>query len=280
LSTAPDSTVTVATALAVASQSVILQRGICDKGIRMNRQETKTLLVTGGAKRIGKSIALAAAAAGFDVAVHYRSSKEEAELVAEDIRKIGRRAYSVGGDLNEPGEAEAVVSRTLDAAGRLDALVSSASIFNKSGLLDFSLFELECEVRVNAFAPLLLARAFRARCDKGVVIHLLDSRMTSYDKLHAAYHLSKRMLYDLTRLLAIELAPKFRVNGVAPGLILPPQGEPMSYLEEHKHENLLNRCGSTEEIARAVMFLVESEFITGQVIHVDGGRNLKGSVYG
>jgi pteridine reductase len=251
-----------------------------DKGKRMQRQETKTLLVTGAAKRIGKSIALAAAAQGFDVAVHYKSSAKEAALTAEEIRDMGRRAFLVEGDFDDPEAASAVTARTIEQAGRLDVLVAGASIFNQSNLLDFSLEELNREIRINAFAPLAMARAFHAGASKGVIVNLLDSRMNSYDKLHAAYHFSKRMLYDITRLSALELAPRFRVNAVAPGLILPPPGEPMSYLDEHKDENLLRRHGTPEDIAQAVMFLVENEFITGQVIYVDGGRNLLSSVYG
>lgn len=269
--------------MAENSVSVMVACGIDlppGKGMSMQRQETKTLLVTGAAKRIGKSIALAAAAAGFDVAVHYKSSEKEAALTAEEIRDMGRRAFLVDGDFDDPEAASAVTERAIEQAGRLDVLVAGASIFNKSNLLEFPLDELNREVRINAFAPLAMARAFYARASKGVVIHLLDSRMNSYDKLHAAYHFSKRMLYDITRLLALELAPGFRVNAVAPGLILPPPGEPMSYLEEHKDENLLCRHGTPEDIARAVMFLVENDFITGQVIYVDGGRNLLSSVYG
>lgn len=246
----------------------------------MNPHEGQILLVTGGAKRIGKSIALAAASAGFDVAVHYHTARAEAESLAGEIRGMGRLAFVVEGDLDDATAAERVVTRVFEAAGRLDVLVSSASIFNKSGLLDFSLEELAQEIRINAFSPLVMARAFCARAEGGSIIHLLDSRMNSYDKLHAAYHFSKRMLYDITRLLAIETAPRFRVNAVAPGLILPPPGEPESYLEDHKSENLLHKHGQTEDIARAVLFLIENDFITGQVIYVDGGRNLKSSVYG
>ncbi len=246
----------------------------------MSRGRSKILLVTGGAKRIGKAIAISAASQGFDVVIHYQNSKAEAETTAAEIIDLGRRAFLVYGDLNCPTISENILKSAFEQAGGLDVLVSNASIFNFSNLLDFNIEELENEIRVNAFSPLIMARAFSRLVDGGVIIHLLDSRMTSYDKLHAAYHFSKRMLYDITRLLAIELAPSFRVNAVAPGLILPPPSEPMSYLESHRTDNLLHRYGSPEEIASAVMFLVNSKFITGQVIYVDGGRNLKGSVYG
>ena len=159
-------------------------------------------------------------------------------------------------------------------------LVNSASVFNKNGILDFPFEELTHEIAVNAFAPLELARAFANKCEGSAIVNLLDSRMNAYDKRHAAYHLSKRMLYSITRMLALELSPAIRVNAVAPGLILPPPGEAMSYLGAHKGENPLVRHGSPEGVAEAVRYLVTAEFVTGQVIFVDGGRHLKSSVYG
>jgi len=241
----------------------------------------KTLLVTGGAKRIGRGIALAAAALGYDVAVHYRTGKAAATETAEAIRALGQRAVTVAGDLAVPESADAVAKEAIAALGPLTLLVNNASIFRTSTLMAFDLAELDSEIRVNAFSPLVLSRAFAAKAPPGAaVVNLLDSRMNAYDQTHVAYHLSKRMLYDITRMLALELAPDVRVNGVAPGLILPPAGEDADYLERNRKENPLHRHGSVAEIADAVMFLAESPFITGQVIFVDGGRHLLSSVYG
>ena len=240
----------------------------------------KRVLVTGGAKRIGRAIALNLAAAGMDVVIHFKSAKAEALDLFEEITAMGRAAHLVSGDLSDVAAARDLFAEASREAGPIDVLVNSASIFFKSGLLDFSFEALTHEIAVNAFSPLELARAFSAECVDGVIVNLLDSRMNSYDNLHAAYHLSKRMLYDLTRMLALELKPKIRVNGVAPGLILPPPGEPLGYLEAHKKENPLERFGSPEGVAEAVRYLIAAEFVTGQVIFVDGGRHLFGSVYG
>ena len=110
-------------------------------------------------------------------------------------------------------------------------------------------------------------------------MNMLDCRIVDYDKQHVAYHLSKQMLYQTTRLLALELAPGIRVNGVAPGLILPPSGEEAAFLEARKQTNPLYRVGSESDVVDAVRLLISNEFITGQVIFVDGGRHLRGSVY-
>jgi pteridine reductase len=235
----------------------------------------QTALVTGAAKRLGRSIALGLAESGTNVILHYYSSQEDAEAVAEQARAGGANAWTVQADLADPDEAAALFSKASELAGEIQILVNNASIFPEDRLLEFTKPDLELNMQVNAFAPLLLSRAFAAKQDKGVIVNLLDSRIKSYDKAHAAYHLSKQMLFSLTRTLAVELAPGIRVNGVAPGLILPPNGEDVSYLEKMKHTNPLGRYGSPDHVTETVKFLINSEFITGQVIYVDGGRHLR-----
>ncbi|NQV31372.1 MAG: SDR family oxidoreductase, partial [Phycisphaeraceae bacterium] len=130
--------------------------------------------------------------------------------------------------------------------------------------------------------PLALSRAFAAQgqLTSGHIINMLDSRVQDYYKLHVPYHLSKRSLLALTRMLAIELAPGVAVNAVAPGLILAPEGKGDEYLQALAHTNPLNRSGGPQDICEAVLFLLRSEFITGQIIYVDGGRHMKGHMYG
>ena len=238
-------------------------------------------LVTGGAKRIGRAVALSLAEAGADVIVHYRASRDAAEATAEDVRRTGRRAWCVQADLGEPAEAARLMARAIDEAGAVDILINNASAFTDDTVMDFTPESLQASVQLHAMAPLTLSRALAAQdIPAGDIVNFLDSRMEDYDRLHTSYHLSKRMLWTITRMLALELAPAIKVNAVAPGLILPPEGKDDSYLARLAHTNPLNRVGSVEGIAAAVRLLVEGDFITGQVIYVDGGRNIRGHVYG
>ena len=236
-------------------------------------------LVTGAARRIGRAIALSLAAGGADVVVHYRTSSKEAEATAGEIQSLGRRAWTLRGDLADAGQAEALVARAIELAGPIDILINNASIIPRGGIMDLSPADLAENIQVHAMAPLQLSRALAAQGPAGDIVNMLDCRVAECGAACAAYHLSKRMLLAVTRMLALELAPKIKVNAVAPGLILPPPGQDESYLKRHASTNPLGRWGTVEDVAEAACFLVRSEFITGQVIFVDGGRNLKGSVY-
>ncbi len=240
----------------------------------------KTALITGGAKRIGQANALALAAAGVNVVIHYRHSETAAKEVVAAVEQLGVKAWALQADLAQPAEAEALFPTALQLAGPLQILVNNASIFEKSRFSTFTLTELHENIQVNAFAPLQIARAFAQQKQEGAIINFLDSYMQVYDREHAAYHLSKRMFFSLTRMMALEFAPLLRVNAVAPGLILPPAGEDASFLTKLAHTNPLNQVGTLKGITDAVLFLLESEFITGQVIFVDGGYHMKGQVYG
>lgn len=239
-----------------------------------------TALVTGAAKRLGGAVSLALANAGINVIVHYRTSGAGAEALAEAIRKAGAKAWTLPGDLRHPREAGDLFRRACEMAGPVDFLLNNASIFPESTLHDCTPEDIHVNVDVNALSPLLLAREFAAQGRTGAIINFLDTMIADYDRKHVPYHLSKRMLFSLTKMMAIEFAPKLRVNAVAPGLVLPPEGKDKDYLESLAHTNPLQRYGSAEGIAEAVLFLLRSGFITGQTIYVDGGRHLRGSMYG
>ena len=238
-------------------------------------------LVTGAGRNLGRAVALALGASGTAVAAHYHASADGAAEVVEAILAAGGEAWSLRADLSDTDQAQGLVDRAAEACGRpVNILVNSASAYEPSRVLEFEAEELAANVRLNAMAPLLLCRALAAQGRPGCIINLLDARMGDYDREHAAYHLSKRLLYDLTRMLALELAPGIRVNGVAPGLIAPQDGTGREAAQALAHTNPLRRTGSPEEVAEATLFLIRSGFITGQTIYVDGGRNLRGSVYG
>ena len=252
----------------------------------------KTALITGGADRIGAACVQALAAAGVNVVVHYRSSAEKARATRELAAEQGVEAALVRGDLRNEVETRAIFSSACELTGGIDILVNSASVFPESRLEEFGWEELEENLRVHAWAPLILSRLFAAQPRfreatepipperLGDIVNLLDTRIVDADLNHAAYHLSKRSLFSLTRMLSLALAPAVKVNAIAPGLILPPPGKDESYLEKMRETNPLRRYGNPEEISAALLFLVRSSFVTGQVIFVDGGRRLKGSMYG
>ncbi len=241
----------------------------------------QTALVTGGAKRLGRAIALTLAHAGADVVVHCRGSLTEAKALAEELRGLGRQAWVEQADLGDAAQAEALfASACRSAGGGLDILVNSASIFPQGRLDDLDPAELDRNIRINALAPFILGRALARSRRGGCIVNLLDSRIMDHDAEHAAYHLSKRLLATLTRMMALEFAPHVRVNAVAPGLILPPPGEDDAYLERLKRTNPLERHGGPDDVADAVLFLARSAFVTGQTIFVDGGRHMRGAVYG
>jgi NAD(P)-dependent dehydrogenase (short-subunit alcohol dehydrogenase family) len=232
-------------------------------------------LVTGAAVRLGRATALALARAGADVVIHYRSSVQEARATVAEIEACGVRGWAVGADLGVEDEARRVVEEARGLAGPIDILVNSASVFPRSEFETFTRGELVQSMDVNAWAPLVLARRFVEQVEAGHIVNFLDTRAFGYDWGHVAYHASKVLLELLTREMALRWAPRFQVNAVAPGLALPPPGETADYLERLRRSNPLGRAGTPEEIAEAVLFLVRSRFVTGQVLFVDGGRHLR-----
>ena len=239
----------------------------------------RVALVTGGGKRLGRAIALGLAADGADVIVHYKRSEDAASEVAREIESLGRRAWALSADLSDPSSTDRLIAEAIRAADGVDILINNASAFPEDRLKNATPAAIASSVQVHAVAPLQLARAMARQDRPGHVVNLLDSRVTDYDAAHASYHLGKRLLYTLTRALALELAPAVTVNGVGPGLILPPPGKDERYLREMAHTNPMNRHGGAEDIVEAVLYLLRSRFITGQVIFVDGGRHMKGRVY-
>ena len=225
--------------------------------------EGKRALVTGGARRIGRAIVRALQARGAEVTVHYFSSEKEA-------KKLSPRTVRA-----ELGDPEAL-RRMMDSVGPLDVLINNASIFSKDALPEATPERVRREFEINLFAPMELLRRFAARGRAGAAINLLDQRVTGLDATCVPYLLTKKGLETLTRLAALEWAPRIRVNAVAPGPILPPTGtasEPAGRIP-------LGRRPTPEEVAEAVVFLLEADSITGQTIFIDGGRHLPGSQTG
>ena len=162
----------------------------------------------------------------------------------------------------------------------MDYLINSASIFPSDNFHNLEISNILENIQINAWAPFVLSREFAKHCSSGKIINLLDARINRLETQHLSYLLSKKMLLSLTEILAIELAPHFTVNAIAPGLILPPEGKDHQYLESMAQDILLKRPGSPSDVANAVLCLLNSDFISGQVLFIDGGEKLTEKKHG
>ncbi|MCF7890379.1 SDR family oxidoreductase [Candidatus Bipolaricaulota bacterium] len=233
-----------------------------------------TALVTGAARRIGREIAVSLAREGVNVLIHYRSSDEEAAELREKLLELGVEATVLQADLKEKSDLSALIPEATKKAGSIDYLVNNAAVFPRGDLEKLEFEELIDNIRINSWAPFYLTRDFVESYDRGKVVNLLDTRVAGYDWDHAGYYFSKVLLARMTKMMAVKFAPDFAVNGVAPGLITPPEGLDEKYLEERIDRVLLKKHGSESSVARAVVYLLRSNFVTGQILYVDGGRNL------
>lgn len=234
-------------------------------------------LVTGAARRLGREIALALADRGHDVIVHCHRSLDDAAATAESVQQKGVRAHILPMDLRDPGNAEKFIRQAVDPFGPLQVLINNASVFPARTLAEESLTTLQETLHINALTPLFLTRAFAATAAPGgCVINILDQRVGANDLAHAGYQFSKDLLLSMTRLSAVNYAPDIRVNGIAPGLILAPANTPGNYLKSRAPRTLLQKKGNPGDVIRALNFLLDSPFVTGEVIRIDGGERLKG----
>lgn len=243
----------------------------------------KTALVTGGAVRIGKVLCEALADLGCHVAVHYRSSEKEAACLADTLRGKGVRACLFQADLGDIQEAALLPERVQATMGGIDFLINNAAVFHKSSLLESEPECIAAEIRINALAPIALMRAlaklhqqdsFDGEWPKTRIVNILDRRVAGLERGMLPYQLSKNMLRDATRIAALELGPQVSVNAVAPGPILPPPGEGEAYLVDKAGPMILAQRPNPKHIADAVLFLLQAEGITGQIIYVDSGQHL------
>jgi pteridine reductase len=237
----------------------------------------KVALVTGGGVRVGRAISLGLSAAGADVAIHYRRSRDEAESAALEVRSAGRRSVTIEGDLARPEDCRRVVAEAIGALGGLDLMVHSAANFHRASVEDTDETLWDSAMDVNARAGFLLAReaAPTLRARRGRIVLVSDFLAESPAKNYLAHSVSKAAVEGLVRALAVALAPDVAVNGVAPGTVLPPEGTPAEEVERLARRLPAKRIGSVEDVAATVLFLCAGPaFLTGQVIRVDGGRSI------
>ncbi len=243
----------------------------------------RVALVTGAAQRIGRAIALALAADGWAVAVHYRASRAAAEEVVRAIASRGGRAVMLAADLADEAAVRGLVPAAVAALGPLGCLVNNASIFENDTAATATRASWDAHLEVNLRAPFVLMQAFAAQLPaeaEGAVINLLDERVWNLTPYFVSYTVSKAGLWTLTQTMALALAPRIRVNGIGPGPALPSPRQSEEQFARQCAALPLRRGTSPEEIAAAVRFILAAPAMTGQMIALDGGQHLAWSQAG
>lgn len=242
-------------------------------------EETKpgAALVTGAAKRIGRAIALDLAAAGWDVAIHYHRSADEAAATVADIEKLGRRAIALPADLTKESQTATLIPKATGALGPLRLLVNNASVFEMDRIDSVTRASWDAHIESNLRAPLLLCQQFAAQLPDGAtgnIVNMLDQRVWKPTPYFLSYTVAKMGLWTLTRTLALALAPRIRINGIGPGPTLPSARQTQEQFAEQCAAMPLGRGSTPEEICQAMRFILASPAMTGQMIALDGGEHL------
>lgn len=238
---------------------------------------SKAALITGSAKRIGRDMALELAKKGYDIVISYhRSAADALALQQEIITKYAVQCELFSCDLQDVAQAQGLMDFALEKFPHLQLLVNNASIFNKSKFLDDG-DEFYHNLNLHVISPLILSKAFAKNVTKGQIINMVDKNIARYDTHYFYYLLSKKILAEFTKMLSLELAPAIRVNAIAPGFIL------NSVNEQNPSEDLLQKTikripvqhkGDVTNILQALHFLLENDFVTGQILFIDGGASL------
>ena len=231
-------------------------------------------LVTGGAKRVGAAFVQALADAGRDVAIHYRSSGEEAEKLATRLRRKGVKAAALSADLSAPESIPGLIEAASAELGPIGVLVNSASIFEEDDFASLTSGGFETHMRANALGPLLLSQAFAKQAPEGAMIfNVLDYKLFNINADYFSYTVSKAALKTITEMLARELAPRIRVNAVAPGLTLPSPYHSETEFERLHDDNPLKHGPDPEDLAAALVYFLNAPAVSGQILCVDGGQH-------
>lgn len=241
--------------------------------------ERGAALVTGAARRIGRALAVAAAEAGYDVALHVRAVDDDAEAAAGEVRARGRKAALLTCDLRQEAAVVALVGQAEAELGPVTLLVNSASVFEDDAFAGMNRASWDLHMETNLRAPLVLAQAFARRLPEdrqGLIVNILDQRVLRPQPHFFSYSLSKSALWDATRMLAQALAPRIRVNGVGPGPTLASIHQDQAAFEAEARATPLGRAIGPGEIAQALRYLIDAPSVTGQMIAVDAGQHLAG----
>ncbi len=240
----------------------------------MKKTINKTALVTGAAKRLGHETAIHLAKQGYNIALHYNSSKPEAMKTAQMIYKLGVRCELFSCDLADEKSLSALLPLVYQAFPNLNLLVNSASIFvpNKFNDQDLSLFKAHWDI--NFKAPYVLSCAFNRLVKSGQIINFIDTNVEKHTSMYADYLLTKKALYEFTQMAAAQWGPRIRVNGISPGMILPPVNNQPDDRQKRADKIPLKQVGNPKYILQVLDLLLSNDYMTGQIIAVDGGEQL------
>jgi NAD(P)-dependent dehydrogenase (short-subunit alcohol dehydrogenase family) len=232
-------------------------------------------LVTGAARRIGRTLALKAAEAGYAVIVHHHHSAADAQSVCTEIEAKGGRAQALAADLADEAALTALVADAQAAIGPLSLLVNNASLFADDRIETLTPASWDAHMAANLRAPVLLSQAFARQAPAGsLIVNIIDQRVLRPTPQFFSYALSKAGLWDATRMMAQALAPNVRVNGIGPGPTLPSVHQSAEDFAKEAENILLQRRSTPEQIAEALGYLIDADAVTGQLIAVDGGQHL------
>ena len=239
--------------------------------------EGRVAVVTGGAIRVGRAIVLGLASSGANVFIHYGRSKDAAVDTAAEAESLGVRAATGSVDLADPQHADDVIEQAEASLGPVSLLVNSASRFPEDTATDFDFDTWQRTLDLTLSSPVMITKAFAKRLPEdlgGAVVNIADARTTRPYRRHFSYMVAKGGIDTFTRAAALGLAPRIRVNAVALGVILPPTGQENTYEERLAARLPLQRVGGTGPVVDTVLFLMRNDFITGEIVHVDGGGHL------
>lgn len=231
------------------------------------------LLITGSAVRIGRGLVLAAARDGHDIAIHYNRSAGPADETAAACRELGVQATTYRHDLRDAAGLDALVQRILEDLPHLGCVVNCASAYTEASIMEADVQTYDEQAEVNLRAPFFLTQAFARRVGEGLVVNILDNKIGFHQYPYAAYLLPKTGLERFTKMAALELAPKIRVNAISPGIIMPGATRSSPYIDWRTEAIPVRKTGTVDDLYRGLRYLLDSPFVTGQVLTIDGGEN-------
>ena len=237
----------------------------------------KSILITGSSQRIGRELCLYFASKGWNIAIHFNKSKKKAIALKNEIQKYGVKCFCLQANLLNSKKIKKIIIDTKKELGNIDCIINNASIFDNDDILNFNEKNWNNHIKINLLAPAILIKEFskiKNLSNNRSIINILDQRIFKLTPYFFSYTVSKTALHTLTKTSAMKLAPKIRVNAIAPGPVLKNKRQTQSHFNKQSKNTLLRKTVKIEDICKTAYLLAKSETITGQVIAVDSGQSL------